>query len=422
MTDPPAPLQIPGTVEASAERLVSLDYIRGVAVLGILLANIVVFAQPRIANGWPGGLTARMNSADTAVWAFEYLFIDGKMRGLFTVLFGAGMWLFVERARTRGATRALQARRLGWLAIFGLAHFFLLFRGDILFPYAVWGFAALFAMEWRAKTMLHIGIGLYLLGAALDTAVYAPSAMLERTGPRTDPIEQEHYSELIDLRDAALRRGNAQRVLFRQGSFTEIVADTMTNEAHRPFATIWSVMLETFPLILIGMALLRQGWFHHGRPSGQIKWGLAGIALGTVLTVPLVWLTWRSGYAYWFSHFLFAGPMMAARLPMIFGMVVVLAAVAPAASRGWLGERLVAAGRMAFTNYIATSAVMMLVFQGWAGGLFGTLGRTGMLAAVALGWALMLGWSAPWLARYRYGPLEWLWRCLTYWQIFPLRR
>ena len=77
---------------------------------------------------------------------------------------------------------------------------------------------------------------------------------------------------------------------------------------------------------------------------------------------------------------------------------------------------------MAFSNYLGTSIVMMLVFQGWAGGLYHSFHRPELFLFVLLGWALMLGWSKPWLARFRYGPLEWLWRCLTYGRLFPLRR
>jgi uncharacterized protein len=94
---------------------------------------------------------------------------------------------------------------------------------------------------------------------------------------------------------------------------------------------------------------------------------------------------------------------------------------APTAT-GWLGERVRAAGRAAFTNYLGTSIVMMFVFHGWALGLFGQLNRPQLYVVVVLTCVLMLAWSKPWLERYRYGPLEWLWRCLTYRQVFALRR
>ena len=77
---------------------------------------------------------------------------------------------------------------------------------------------------------------------------------------------------------------------------------------------------------------------------------------------------------------------------------------------------------MAFSNYIGTSFLMLLVFRSWAAGYYGHLGRVGLLLPMLLGWLAMLAWSRPWLTRYRYGPLEWAWRCLTYWRLFPFRR
>ena len=118
------------------ERLVTLDFIRGIAVLGILFANIVGFGHPQLAYSWPHEVPGGLSGASKAVWLVQYLLIDGKMRGLFSLLFGAGMALFMDRAWKQGRTAWLQVRRLAWLAVFGLLHFFLLFWGDILFLYA----------------------------------------------------------------------------------------------------------------------------------------------------------------------------------------------------------------------------------------------------------------------------------------------
>ena len=109
------------------------------------------------------------------------------------------------------------------------------------------------------------------------------------------------------------------------------------------------------------------------------------------------------------------------RLPMILGLAALMVAYAPSFT-GWLGQRVSAAGRAAFTNYLGTSILMLFVFHGWALGLYGELGRPQLYLVTLFGWAVMLAWSKPWLERYRYGPLEWLWRCLTYGKWFALRR
>ncbi len=138
----------------SGERLVALDFIRGIAVLGILFANITAYAQPYTAYYWPPAIVGGMTVGDQAVWVFQFVFVDGKFRGLFTLLFGAGMMLFLERARRRGAGTGLQLRRLAWLLMFGLIHFFLIWRGDILTLYAVWGMVALLAVRLPATNLL----------------------------------------------------------------------------------------------------------------------------------------------------------------------------------------------------------------------------------------------------------------------------
>jgi uncharacterized protein len=128
------------------------------------------------------------------------------------------------------------------------------------------------------------------------------------------------------------------------------------------------------------------------------------------------------GFELSLTQWVFNGLTAFLHLPMTLGLIALLTALAPAAARGWLGTRFVAAGRMAFSNYVGTSLVMMLLFQGWAGDSFGEWHRDTMLLVVALGWLAMLAWSAPWLAHFRYGPLEWLWRCLTYWRWFAIKR
>ena len=115
------------------------------------------------------------------------------------------------------------------------------------------------------------------------------------------------------------------------------------------------------------------------------------------------------------------GWSMGPRLLCVLGLVALLALWGRSAG-GWLATRVSAAGRAAFSNYLGTSIVMLFVFHGWAGGLFGRLGRSELYLVMFAGWVLMLLWSKPWLDRYRFGPLEWLWRCLTYRRLFPMRR
>jgi uncharacterized protein len=182
-------------------------------------------------------------------------------------------------------------------------------------------------------------------------------------------------------------------------------------------------LLGTIPLMLIGMGLYRMGLFERGFDRAKMRrWGWIGFIGGAVLTLPMALWNVQLGFPMMLTQFAFNGPVMFLQLPMVLGLAALLSLWAPSAAQTWLGQRFVAAGRMAFSNYIGGSLVMMLIFHGWAGGLWGQFHRDGLLLFVLLGWVLMLGWSKPWLERFRYGPLEWLWRCLTYWKLFPLRR
>lgn len=406
----------------SADRIVALDFIRGIAVLGILFPNIVAYAHPTLAYNWPPALPGGATAFDKAVWLIQLVLIDGKFRGLFTLLFGAGMMLFIERAWARGSGRWLQARRLFWLAVFGLAHYFLVWTGDILFLYAASGFVALAMLRWEARTQLRVGIVWYLVGALFLTVAMGGQAAMESL-PAVQAQAPEQSERIrkgtADMIEAADREAAVMGV----GSYAEIVAYRLAEETNGLAETPIVALVETIPLMLIGMALYRRGLFERRFDRARARrWAWIGLVGGAILTVPLGLWAVAADYPFMLSLFVFGGPVAFLHLPMVLALAALLSLWAPTASQTWLGSRLVAAGRMAFSNYLGGSIVMMLVFQGWAGGLFGEFHRLGLLPFVLFGWLLMILWSKPWLARFRYGPLEWLWRCLTYGRIFPLRR
>ena len=155
-----------------AERISSLDFIRGLAVMGILFANIIGFGQPMTAYMDPSLFLVPAGDPDGWLWLTQFVVIDGKMRALFTILFGAGLYLFMERAWARGEGRMLQARRLLILLAIGLLHYFFIWKGDILSSYAVWGLVALACINWKPSMKMFFGIGVYVLGALAYTAMF----------------------------------------------------------------------------------------------------------------------------------------------------------------------------------------------------------------------------------------------------------
>ena len=407
----------------TSERILALDFVRGIAVLGILFPNIVAHGYPLLAYYWPEGLAGGSTAFDRWVWLFQFVLIDGKLRGLFTMLFGAGVYLFMERAWARGAGRWLQVRRLFWLALFGLAHFFLIWFGDILFLYAVSGFVVLLMIGWKARTQLRVGLAWYAVGAIVLAGALGAQAAPEMV-PSLRAEQPKAYAELQKTK-AEMQSHAAETIrVMREGSYGDVVVHRAREEGTAVLKTPFIAVLETLPLMLIGMALYRMGLFAGGFDRAAMRrWGWIGVLGGALLSLPLGLWAMAAEFPLLLTQFVCNGASQLFHLPMIVGLAALLTLWAPTASRSWLGSRVVAAGRMAFSNYLGTSLLMMLLFQGWAGvGLYGELHRAGLLLIVLAAWALMLAWSRPWLARFRYGPLEWLWRCLTYGRRVPFRR
>lgn len=413
------------SVEPSApasNRLLSLDFIRGIAVMGILWANIVAFGQPFTAYMYPDAFTVPHGEVSNWMWVVQFVLIDGKMRGLFTLLFGAGLMLFMEKAWARGSTRWLQARRLFWLLAFGLIHFYFIWRGDILVLYSVAGFVAMACLRWQAKTQLVVGLLGYLVGAIMFLgAMFFPYLVVE-TELGTQAPYVEMRAEMVEQQADDIADGVAETAIIQDGTYVDYVEHIFAEHAADPVVALFLFAFETLPLMLIGMALYGMGLFDGRMDQRRMRmWGWIGVVLGSALTLPIALWAMGEGFTYWGTLAALMGLSPLPRLPVVLGLLALLSLYGAHVS-GWLGERVIAAGRMAFSNYLGTSIVMMLVFRGWAGGLFGELGRPGLYVVVLLTWALMLLWSKPWLARFRYGPLEWLWRCLTYGKLFPIKR
>ncbi|WP_432199612.1 DUF418 domain-containing protein [Erythrobacter sp. W53] len=404
-------------VAESGTRIASLDFIRGLAVMGILAANIVAFGQPFSAYMYPAAFLTPHGEAEGWMWVAQFVLIDGKMRGLFTLLFGAGLYLFMENAWAKGAGRGLQVRRLLLLGLFGLVHFFFIWRGDILFLYSVAGLFALLFIKLSAKRQLLLGVLGYLFGGLLYMGM---GAAMEASA--SGAFGEEQVAEMEASKAEELAGGVLEAEIIRSGDYAEHVARNFTEHASDLAFTLFLFAFETLPLMLIGMALYRMGLFSGGlNQTKQRMWGWIGLLVGAAAHVPIALAARADGFDYYGTLAAFTGWSHFPRLAMTLGLAALLALWGQHAG-GWLAQRVSAAGRAAFTNYLGTSVVMLFVFHGWAGGLYGELTRGELYIVTLLTCALMLAWSKPWLDRYRYGPLEWLWRCLTYGRLFALRR
>jgi len=252
---------------ATSSRLATLDFIRGVAVLGILATNILQLANLPGAHRWLP-LIGEPVLADKLLWAANYLFVDGKLRGLFAMLFGAGLVLFMDRARGKGVNPYwLQFRRLFWLALFGLMHFFLFFEGDILFHYALFGMVVMFLVRLPVKLLLIGGMLLYVADsplASLDLGGWARDEARIMALPSDNPERVDYFSQQAE----DIAEAQAEGRLLAEGSLPEIVAERVEHRGMDPINDTPFMIMDSLACMLFGAALFRMGFFSGGWDYG----------------------------------------------------------------------------------------------------------------------------------------------------------
>lgn len=394
-------------VEA-APRFPSLDVIRGVAVMGILLANIVAFGLPEAAYFSPlawGGAGVPERTA----WFLNFVFVEGRFRGLFSFLFGASMLLVIERADARGANgAALHLRRMFWLFVIGCLHLYLLWWGDILAHYALVGVLALFFSRQNARTLTLVAVALLLVSVLLNAAT---AAALFAASRRATPADLALWNGFASAFGVPPRAELLDQIAAMRGSFGAAAA-WRWQHALDPFTFLPIGGAETLGAMLLGMAGLRSGFLTAAwsrRAYARVAWVCVPVSLAGYAAIG--WHTMATGFD---QRWVYTGSLVLSEPFRTIGYVgyaaVIILLLRPG---GRLTTRVAAAGRMAFSNYLGTTVMMDLLFNGWGLGLFGAIGRAWLYAIVPIVWLVMLLWSRAWLARYRQGPLEWVWRSLV---------
>ena len=405
-----------------APRIVTLDIVRGVAVMGILAMNILSFALPEQSHLQPA-VGADPRSVDIWAWAMGFVLVEGKMRGLFSLLFGASMLLVIDRAEAAGADGgAIHRRRMAWLLLFGLAHFFFIWEGDILSLYAVVGLVAYLFRRKAPRSLLKWSLGLFAVSIFLTLLSSVSPLILQAAasapGADAEVIRQWQAVQAQFAPDAA--RLAAETALY-QGSYSGILAEQLGDWAH-PIVAVLMFGPETLALMLLGMWGLRSGFVSGDwQPARYRKVALICLAIALPAHILLALAAYSSGFAPAVSLATSLGGGAVFHPLMTFGYAAILVLLARGAT-GALAARIAAVGRAAFTNYLGTSILATFIFYGWGLGLFATIGRAELYLFVAGFWLLMLAWSKPWLDRFRFGPFEWLWRSLARWQPQPMRR
>lgn len=402
-------------------RLTSIDTMRGVAVLGILVMNIIGFAYAGAAYLNPH-YTGGETTANITLWAAAAIAFDGKMRALFAMLFGASMLLMAEGAQTGEETRRHIAR-MAVLFLFGMLHASLLWPGDILLPFALVG---LFVFPLRhqpaqrlflfgvialaAQAAINLMFGLQAIAA--EAAAIAPGAG-EAAIEAWNSLRSATQSDPADIaRETAMYRGTLADIL-------AIRHDSVLFA--RLFLLPFQFFLETLGLMLIGMGLYRRNWWQGGFSTRHYaQMALMLVPLGWGIGAVLAWRYHASGFAPAAFFFGDAARVLVAPLLSI-GYAATILSLLKRGRFPRLMARLAACGRMALSNYLSASILANLVFTGMGLGLYGELSRPQVYGVVLIVWALQLAWSKPWLEHFRYGPFEWLWRSLARWQRQPMQ-
>jgi uncharacterized protein len=409
-------------MQMAEQRHISLDAMRGFAVMGILAMNIIGFAMPEWAYITPAAYGAD-SLADQIAWGFSFLFIDGKMRGLFSLLFGASMMLIIDRAAAQGQSPArVHYSRMTWLALFGLAHYFFIWFGDILFLYAIVGMVAFLFRNWAPQRLIKVALIIFGIGLALWGLQFGGLQAFQffATQPDATAAMVRQYREMMDSPDFAFNI--APDLALHRGTYATIVMDKFKDWTD-PLAAVPISVGETLPLMMIGMAMHKSGFITGEWDAGDYRrWVMRMVPVGLLLTAAvMVWLV-----AVDFDRvtalavFFFWGAIP--RMMLTIGYAAILILLVGHYRDHPMIARVAATGRAAFSNYLGTSIVMTTIFYGYGLGLFGDFGRAGLWLFVFGAWAVMLSWSKPWLKTYQYGPLEWLWRSLARGKIQPMRR
>ncbi|HFZ1587077.1 TPA: DUF418 domain-containing protein YeiB [Klebsiella pneumoniae] len=371
------------------ERNVTLDFVRGVAILGILLLNISAFGLPKAAYlnpAWSGSASL----SDAWTWALLDLLAQVKFLTLFALLFGAGLQLLLPRGK-----RWIQSR-LTLLALLGFIHGLFFWDGDILLAYALVGL-----VSWRmvreahhVKSLFNTGVVLYLTGIAVLVllGMISGTAANRSWAPDAANLQYEQYWKLHGGMEAFSNRA-------------DMLSDNL-------LALGAQYGWQLAGMMLMGAALMRSGWLkgqfslRHYRRTGALL-----VAAGMAVNLPAIFAQWYLAWDYRWCAFLLQAPCELSAPLQAIGYAALAWGYWPQLCRFRLVGAIACVGRMALTNYLLQTLICTTLFYHL--GLFMRFDRLQLLAFVPPIWAVNLLISSLWLRRFRQGPVEWLWRQLT---------
>jgi uncharacterized protein len=418
----------------STERIQSLDVMRGIVLFGILLMNINgmglagAYDDPTVAGGATGW--------DLYTWIATNMLFEGTMRGLFSLLFGVGMFIFLDRLEKKGAginAANIYFRRITWLLVFGLIHgYLLLWTGEILFEYALMGFLVFSFRNLAPKKLILIAISLLTIGTLWTSVEYKQNKKLVEQ-VSTAKAEKSNGKELskelkeaVEEWDKISHNKSAeyvaeQNINRRKGYFDVVAFLAPANRYYDKFYTYRYDVWDILSMMLIGIALYKLDVLS---PNKSYRFYIIMALLGYGIGLSVNYYEIRTILDNNFSFLSLSKSLITydlGRVPLAMGHIGLIMIFCKTPTLTWLKNSLAAVGKMALTNYVMHSIFAIFIFTGVGFGLFGKLHRHELLYIVFSIWILQLIISPIWLKYFQFGPLEWLWRNVSYGKKHPFK-
>jgi uncharacterized protein len=394
-------------------RIQSIDLLRGIAILGILIMNIQSFAMPSAAYNNPlafGDLTG----LNKMTWILSHLFADQKFMSIFSILFGAGIILITEKKELlTGSSLKLHYTRNLILLLIGLLHAHLIWYGDILVAYALCSFLVYPFRKLSPKKLLITGLLIlsvpsFLNGFFQFSLPYMPASELQDLrldwAPTNELIEQEITAFTGSI--SSQIKINSQQALFLE-----------------TFVFLIQFLWRAGGLMLVGMALFRWGVLSAERSrSFYLKSAFYSLIIGFPIVIYGIYMNFTMNWDFQYSMFTGSQFNYWGSLFVAYGYISLIMVFAQSDNYYTMKKRLASIGQMALTNYILHSFIGVLIFFGIGFGSFGKIDRSLQILIVGIIWIFQYLTSEKWLNSYRFGPLEWVWRSLTYGKKQPFLR
>lgn len=389
-------------------RIESLDVLRGFAILGILIVNAPYFASVWQAAMLPNAVP-HMAVDESTLWSWLVMnvFFEFKCITLFSMLFGISIYLVGGERSDKEKGKQLR-RRLSWMVVFGLIHGALIWFGDILLVYALTGFLVMLARSWRPLTLMIVGTVLALTMSGL-------LALVMWASQHAPPEAMAQQNAMMAVTAESFARAKAQ---ITGGFVSTITQNFQWWTAFFPQSLF--ILPRTAGVMMIGLALFKWGFISGKSPV----WVYVLFLVLGAASFAGTWIEGRHAFEAGFTMSAMQGEgMFILSLLSPFGTlfyISLLILLLKSGVVGFLMNILAATGRMAFTNYIAQSLIMTTIF--WHLGHFGEVSRPELWLVVGGVWLAQVIWSPLWLSVFAMGPLEWMWRCLTYKRWVPITK